>query len=242
MSDDNQSQCTPEGDKTQNLIDLFSENDNNINRLGNILFNLEENENHSSIMNTSSANNNNNNFNFNNINIGNLINPQKKRRKYDSDSLRKKIKGLVLRYSLEFINGKIQNKKDVIKKIKYDQTKNTDVTFEKEFMYKTLEEIFSEPVQKKYTKTRDPGKYNKKQITKLKSQSMELKNIFNIKFIECLNYFFGNSDLEELNGMKTFEDTSLDLEEKHKKCLIYYANNYEDNVLRTRPRKKNHAK
>ena len=134
-------------------------------------------------MNTSSANNNNNNFNFNNINIGNLINPQKKRRKYDSDSLRKKIKGLVLRYSLEFINGKIQNKKDVIKKIKYDQTKNTDVTFEKEFMYKTLEEIFSETVQKKYTKTRDPGKYNKKQITKLKSQSMELKNIFNIKFI-----------------------------------------------------------
>jgi len=238
MSEDNQSQCSPEGDKTQNLIDLFSENENNVNGLGNFLSHLEQNENNSSIMNTSSANNNNNNFNFTNINIGILINPQKKRRKYDSDSLRKKIKGLVLRYSLEFINDKIRNKKDVIKKIKYDQTKNTDITFEKEFMYKTLEEIFSETVQKKYTKTRDPGKYNKKQITKLKSQSMELKIIFNIKFLECLNHFIGESKLEELNGMKTFEEATLDLEEKHKNCLIYYAKNYEDNVLRARPRKK----
>ena len=104
MSDDNQSQCTPEGDKTQNLIDLFSENDNNINRLGNILFNLEENENHSSIMNTSSANNNNNNFNFNNINIGNLINPQKKRRKLHLNLPKKIFKSLIVMIYHRVIN------------------------------------------------------------------------------------------------------------------------------------------
>ena len=82
MSEDNQSQCSPEGDKTPNLSDLFSENDNNFNRLGNILINLEQNENSSSNLNTSSANNNNNNnFNYNNINIGNIINPPKKKKK-----------------------------------------------------------------------------------------------------------------------------------------------------------------
>ena len=145
--------------------------------------------------------------------------------------------------SLEFINGKIMeilHKKDVIKKVRPENTKNTDVKFEQEFMYKTLEEIFSTNVSKKYTKTRVPGKYNKNKITALKLQSSDLKNIFNIKFIECLNHFFGKNNLEELNGMKTFEEIDLkeeeDEKEKFKNCLIYYAKNYEQNVLRARPR------
>ena len=54
MSDINQSQCTPEGDKTPNLTDLFSENDNNSNsnRLDNIYLTWEQNENSSSNMNS----------------------------------------------------------------------------------------------------------------------------------------------------------------------------------------------
>ena len=152
MSDINQSQCSPEGDKTPNLTDLFSENDNNSNsnRLDNIYLTWEQNENSSSNMNTSSANNSNNN-NFNNFNIGNIINPQKKRRKYDPDCLRKKIKFLVLKYSLEFINYKIMkllHKKNVVKKIVDKQTKTTNITFERQFMYKTLEEIFSTKISK----------------------------------------------------------------------------------------------
>ena len=241
MSDINQSQCTPEGDKTPNLTDLFSENDNNSNsnRLDNIYLTWEQNENSSSNMNTSSANNSNNN-NFNNFNIGNIINPQKKRRKYDPDCLRKKIKFLVLKYSLEFINYKIMkllHKKNVVKKIVDKQTKTTNITFERQFMYKTLEEIFSTKISKKYTNIINPGKYNKNKITGLKSQK-DLKNIFNIRFIECLNHFFGINNLEELNGMKTIEDIHFK-EEKYKDCVIYYAKNYEENVLRARPRNNN---
>ena len=107
MSDSNQNSCTPEGDNTPNLSELFgySEDAHNVNRLY-FSYILDHNENSESNSNTSALNNNNNNNR--NYLISNLFNKQKKnRRKFDPDSLRKKIKQLILKYSLEFINRKI---------------------------------------------------------------------------------------------------------------------------------------
>lgn len=232
---------SPEEGKSANLSDLFGYTEKYKNVDGQFLpfyFELIENSDISS--NTSAINHNKNNHQ--NLIISNRVQlPKKNRRKYDPDCLRKKIKQLILKYSLEFINKKIKtifNKKNEIKKIGNNQTKNTNIIFEQNFMYKTLADIFSTRISKKYNTNKYPEMYNKNKIKKLISKNEDLKRIFNIKFIECLNHFFGNTSLEELNGMKTIQNIYIK-EEKYKRCLIYYATLYEENVLRAKARPRN---
>ena len=170
-----------------------------------------------------------------NTNLFELFNPPKKhKRKYDPDCLRKKIKHLIIKYSLEFINSKI-DKKNKIKKIIDNQIKNTKIMFEREFMYKSLGDIFSTAVSKKYKKEKKPDYYNINKINELKLINNDLKNIFNIEFLQCLNHFIGKKTLKELNGMKTINEITFK-NENEKLNIIYYASNYEENVLRAMPR------
>ena len=164
--------------------------------------------------------------------------PKKHKRKYDSDCLRKKIKHLILKYSLEFINSKIKKKKNKIKKIIDNQITNTKILFEREFLHKTLGDIFSTTVSKKYKKEKNPESYNINKINDLKLINENLKNIFNIEFIQCLNHFIGKKMIEELNGMKTIYEINFK-NENEEKNIIYYASNYEENVLRAMPRNYN---
>ena len=189
---------------------------------------------------------NDNNFNPNNnsssiilYNESNFFKPTKKhKRKYDSDCLRKKIKHLILKYSLEFINSKIKKKKNKIKKIIDKQITNTKILFEREFLHKTLGDIFSTTVSKKYKKEKNPESYNINKIIDLKLINENLKNIFNLEFIQCLNHFIGKKMIEELNGMKTIYEINFK-NENEEKNIIYYASNYEENVLRAMPRNYN---
>ena len=154
------------------------------------------------------------------------------------DSIRKKLKRLVLKYSLEFINSNIKKKKYTIKKIERNQVKKTKVDFEQIFMYKTLGDIFSSKVSSKYTSIIDHENYNKIRINYLKSKDEKLRNIFNVEFIECLNHFIGKDPKEtkeELVGMKTIKDVFFK-DEKKKRNLINYGRNYEKQVLQSRAR------
>jgi len=151
------------------------------------------------------------------------------------DSLRKKLKRLVLKYSLEFINSNIKKKKYTIKKIERNQVKKTKVDFEQIFMYKTLGDIFSSKVSSKYTSIIDHENYNKIRINYLKSKDEKLRNIFKVEFIECLNHFIGKEIKEELVGMKTIEDVFFK-DDKKKRNLINYGRVYEEKVLQSRAR------
>ena len=151
------------------------------------------------------------------------------------DSIRKKLKRLVLKYSLEFINSNIKKKKYTIKKIERNQVKKTKVDFEQIFMYKTLGDIFSSKVSSKYTSVIDPENYNKIRINYLKSKDEKLRNIFKVEFIECLNHFIGKDPTEVLVGMKTIEDVFFK-DEKEKRNLINYGRVYEEKVLQSRAR------
>ena len=104
MSEDKQFQINQEEDNSPNFFDFPSYFVYSNNTLVNS-FILEQNENNESNEVTSALPGNNAN-NVNYINSVNINKRKKKFRKYDPDCLRKKIKHLVLKYALEFINSK----------------------------------------------------------------------------------------------------------------------------------------
>ena len=156
--------------------------------------------------------------------------------------LRNKLKTRVLGNVLEFINCKIEKKRYKIKKVQCSSTKKKKIDFEKEFMYRTLGDIFSSRVTNLFTSgVIDHENHNKLIIDKLKLKNDKFKKIFDIKYIECLNHFIGKDDNEELIGMKTIQETHFE-DEKDKKNLINFAKNYEIILLKYRGRKSSKRK
>ena len=172
-------------------------------------------------------NNNNNNNKYKLIKGG---------RKTQFDYARRKLKTLVLNNVFEFIKGKLQFKYQLFQKISYDVKKEKPINEEKKFINKTLGEIFSNKVSRKYTTNRDKDNFNKKKIDELKKSNNELKDIFNIKFIDCLNHFMGHEKSELLSGMTKFKDIIFD-DEIEKNNLLYYSKNYIQLLNKIRPRK-----
>jgi len=181
---------------------------------------------------------NNNNINntplndINNQNIEILIDNNKERRKYDFDSSRKKLKHLVLKYALIFINQKIDNK---LKKIEYEQIGNLRIEFDADFMYKTLGEIFSSSISERYFKTKDRKNYNKNIINELRLLNQNLKDIFDITFLDCLNHFIDKKKNEKLDGIVLLENID-NLDEDDKKNLKKWGLVYEEEILKRRSR------
>ena len=163
---------------------------------------------------------------------------KKSKPKYREVCLRRKLKGLVLKYAFKFIKEKIKDKNDVIKKIGYAQINNVKIEFEKEFIYKTLGDIFCDPISTKHTTIKEKENYNKNKIDKLKESDFNLKNIFAVTFILCLNHFMGIENIKVLEGMKTFEEikTLEKLDKMEESNLKFISSNYENKILHSIPR------
>ena len=163
---------------------------------------------------------------------------KKSRPKYREVCLRRKLKRLVLKYAFKFIKEKIKDKNDAIKKIGYAQINNVKIEFEKEFIYKTLGDIFSVPISTKHTTIKEKENYNKNKIDKLKESDFNLKNIFDVTFILCLNHFMGIENIKVLEGMKTFEEikTLEKLDKMEESNLKFISSNYENKILHSMPR------
>ena len=163
---------------------------------------------------------------------------KKSRRKYTQDCLRRKLKGLVLKYPFKFIKEKIKDKNDFIKKIGYAQINNIKIDFEQEFIYKTLGDIFSVPISTRHSTVKEKDNYNKNKIDKLKESDTNLKNIFDITFIQCLNHFMGIENINILNGMKTFEEIKIleKIDKMEESNLKFISSEYEEKILRSRSR------
>ena len=120
-------------------------------------------------------------------------------------------------------------------------------------MKKTLREIFSNKISVKY-KEKEKENYNKERINKIidnerkkETNEQNLTNIFNIKFIDCLKYFFDRNTDENieknLKGMKKFQNIRENIKDKDLIInLEYYASNYEIFVSKDKARKPNTKK
>ena len=165
-----------------------------------------------------------------------------KHNKYSDDNLIRKIKGIILNNAYEHCNNKIRTiygKKKGLKillKINSEQRLQSKVEFNKNFLEKTLKEIFSKKISDRY---KNPDKnHNKDLIKDLLNEKDEKKRIqfeslFNLTFLDCLKHFGGRKIIKQLIGMKLFEEeikkyrNDADYED-YKKFLEYYTKYFED--------------
>lgn len=177
--------------------------------------------------------------------------------KYSDDNLRRKIKYLVLKYVMKFLNERIKIiydgniRKGIYEKqlkiINQKQIREDTVNFNKQFLKSKIKDIFSTNITKKYTYF--PVSHNKELINELLNERDENKReyfnkLFNLEFIECLKNFRGEQYIDILKGLKSFNDIKDEIIEKYEedgneyyKTIEYYINNYEKIILSKTPRR-----
>ena len=172
--------------------------------------------------------------------------------RFSDDNLRRKVKHIVLQNTMNFINEKIREiygnigsgifiKKLLI--INQRQKTNATILFNKEFLNKTLGEIFSEDISSRYTNNRKD--HNKILIEKLMEDKDEAKKnyfqkLFNITFVDCLRHFRGDIEINELKGLISFKDLELEdikKDKEYQETLNHYVYNYEIITSRKKERK-----
>ena len=173
--------------------------------------------------------------------------------KYSSDNLIRKIKGIIIRILFSFINLTIHEKyknepdynidKDKLMKIKQDQTVNSNIGFNQNFLKETLENIFSVDISGKYKKYN--SEHNRNLIIKLlNDNNMERRqifhNLFTKTFLECLEHFCGIKNINELEGIETFDKYKEKSREDddYLASLEYTLKNYETIIRNKRGRKR----
>ncbi len=172
--------------------------------------------------------------------------------KFTDDNLKRKVKKLLFKYLFDFINDKIKLvydndigngifRKELLTLNKEAKSSNK-VKYNKDLLCKSLKEIFREKISPKYSNY--PEDHNKYLIetllTKGKKENKEyFKRLFDLKISDCLAYFNGSKDFEELKGMKTFEVIKDELpdSEDYKKILKYHIINFVNIINNKRERK-----
>ena len=171
--------------------------------------------------------------------------------KFSNDNMIRKCKHLVLDSLLYFINYMIEiiyedsiGKgifKKVLLKINQKQKTNASVQYNKEFLNKSIGDIFSDDISGRITYF--PNNHNKILINSLKNSPEAKKpeyftKLFNLSFLECLQHFRGSIEIEELKGMKGIEiiKEKYKGEDEYTNALNYYLMNYETIINSKRPR------
>ena len=172
--------------------------------------------------------------------------------KLSDDNLRRKCKHILLNILFHFINEKINQKYKHFQRfekrllvINQKQKADTSVQFNKDFLDKSIGDIFSEKISGKYTNF--PPYHNKYIINFLKKAEEKDNNkyfqiLFNLSFLDCLKHFRRSTYIKELDGMKDidFLKDKFSEDKEYLKSLNYYFMNFEDitNNKKTRKNKK----
>lgn len=167
-----------------------------------------------------------------------------KHTKYSKDNIIRKIKNKIISILSEFINKRIadeyKNKKGkgIFEKklLKMNQQQIIDQKNNKQFLNKTLQDIFSNDVTNKchnynpkHNKLLVEGLINEKET---KKQTI-FKKIFSLTFLDCLKHFREKIIIDELNGMKSLDSICQDLEDDqdYVKLFRYYVLNFENIIM-----------
>ena len=172
--------------------------------------------------------------------------------KFSGDNLIRKVKYLVLDNAFKFINEKIKKIYNgnighgiYVKKLfilNQKQISEASIQFNKDFLNKTLGEIFSEDITSRITNYHQ--KHNNLLIEALTNEKDEdkknyFKKLFSITFVDCLKHFRGSQKMEELEGMKRFNDIKSKYKDDvdYLRCLENYFMNYEEKLNNKKTRK-----
>ena len=179
--------------------------------------------------------------------------------KFSDDNLRRKCKHLILKTTLDYINAQILQKYNnnigngIFRKqlltINQKQKADATVQFNKDFLVKSLKDIYSEKISSRYTIF--PFNHNEKVINELindkdEEKSQYFKNLFKLTFIQCLEHFRQTKFYEELKGLNglIFIKNKYGNDPDYLETLNYYIMIYENitNNKRARNRKKKEQK
>ena len=177
--------------------------------------------------------------------------------KFSDDILRRKVKCILLKDVMIFINEKIYEMYDgnighniyckELLTINGDQNSNATIKFNQNFLNKSLGDIFSENISSKYTNY--SANHNKKLIKDLKNEEDEKKRLyfsklFNLTFLQCLNYYIGKESIDELNGLIRFNEkkNTIDEDKEYIEALSHQFNTYEERIMKKKERPKRKIK
>ena len=163
--------------------------------------------------------------------------------KFADDNLRKKSKHIILSGILTFLNSKLKEiYKDNIGNgillkqlltLNHKQKANIIVNDNKQFLQKTLQEIFSDDISKRYTNF--PSDHNKNLINRLLEEDDEEKRkyfntLFKLTFSEVLCHFQGKQIIKELVGLRTYKEAlkNYETEKDYYENLKYHLTNFEE--------------
>ena len=175
--------------------------------------------------------------------------------KYSEDNIIRKIKSTLLNYLRIFINSVIYKKyngkigEGIFRKeiLKMNQDQVIIGKHDKQLINRTLKDIFSNEISKKYS-TFNPN-HNKKLIQFLLNEVDEEKriafeNLFSLTFMDALNHFSEIMPLPILNGMKLLKDLCKKYEndQNYVNLLKYYTSNFENTIKIKRNRNRSKKK
>lgn len=170
-----------------------------------------------------------------------------KHNKFSDDNLRRKIKHLVIKNLLQFVNAQIEKMKIDCPKLlilNQNQKFNATIKYNQDFLNKSLKEIFSEKISGRYLKY-SPD-HNQKVINILLNgpEHNYFVNLLNLTFLNGLRHFRGSEEIDELKGMTLFEDIKInsDWEIDYKNVLSNYIMDYEIYISLKKARKKRRIK
>jgi hypothetical protein len=164
--------------------------------------------------------------------------------KVSGDNIIRKIKSCLLNFLLFFLNAIIYKKyngnigegkyrKEIFK---MNQGQIINDKNNKQFIYKTLKDIFSYEISGKYTNF--DSDHNEKLIEFLLNESdkekrKEFQNLFSLTFLDCLNHFAGIKPLPILKGMKSLNDFCKKFEddETYLNSIKNYVFNFEKIIM-----------
>lgn len=174
-----------------------------------------------------------------------------KHNKFSDDNLRRKVKHLVIRSIMNYINKKIEYLYDgkignnIFKKkfltLNKHQKSNATVDYNKAFLNKKIGDILSDNISKKYTiHNEDHNKslvnylINEKDINK----KLIFNNLFNLTFLQCLKHYSGEEPIMELEGAKCFNEDKNTIEDDDDYILNLenYIKNYEEKIMKKNSR------
>ena len=188
----------------------------------------------------------------NNSFISNITKTKKKHTKYNDDNMIRKIKHIILISLLDFINSKIRElynnnigKGILIKQLQtlnQKQKTESNVEFNKNFLNKTIGEIFSNEITKRKS-TLFPD-HNKIIIQGLLNEKDEFKKnyfntLFNLTFLESLEHFRGTKFVPVLQGMNSLDNEIKNyIDEDYIALLNRYSKDYAKIIRKKKSRKK----
>ena len=171
--------------------------------------------------------------------------------KFANDNLRKKSKHIILSELLNFLNMKLREiyKENLgngillkqLLTLNHKQKANINISDNQIFLQKTLQDIFSEEISKRYTNF--PSTHNKDLINRLLNEEDEEKRnyfnkLFNLTFLQALNHFQEKEKIEELSGLKTYKEAikKYENEKDYHENLVFHITNFQEIIDSKKPR------